>query len=337
MTGRILYATFATPRHSGGVHVGVQHVQLLREAGRDAWLWLPDNDNRTSWIERSVPVIGGPQTPVGADDLLVLPEVPIVVGRDPAPGARKVIFNQNHFYTYATSPGAQAWAPYPGWDPAPAVWTVSIESRDLLTALHPELPVSLVPNLVDGELFAPRDSSRALVSWFPRKRPREASLLRTLLYRDARLAGVALRELVDVPRADVADTLGATTVFVSLGHSEGFGLPVAEALASGCLVVGYDGGGGNELFDAPGAWRIREQRPLLLRDAVADLVRRAPQLGALRNANRTWVLERYSAERTAAALLAAVEATLTRAGSAATATHPAAWLDVLGPGFTAWA
>ena len=334
MSGRVLHASFATPRHSGGVHVHTQHVQLLRAAGREAWLWLPGGE-RPGWIDPAVPVLHGPRTPVDADDLLVLPEVPVVPGRDPAPGARKVILNQNHFYTGAAWPDPDA--PYPGWDPAPAVWTVSTESRDVLAALHPELPVHLVPNLVDGELFAPRATDRPQVSWFPRKRPREAGLLRALLRQDDRLAGVELCELVDAPRQEVAATLGATTVFVALGHSESFGLPVAEALASGCLVVGYDGGGGHELFGAPGAWAVPEQRPLLLRDAVVDLVRRAPRLAELRRENRAWVLERHSAGRTAAALLVAVDAALRRPGAAATATHPAAWLDVLPPGWTAWA
>ncbi len=51
------------------------------------------------------------------NDLLVLPETPTVQGRDPAPGARKVIFNQNHFYTFAAgTPGED----FPGWSPAPA-------------------------------------------------------------------------------------------------------------------------------------------------------------------------------------------------------------------------
>lgn len=333
-TGRILYASFATPRHSGGVHVGTQHVQLLRAAGRDAWLWLPDDD-RPDWIEPSVPVLTGPRACVGAGDLLVVPEVPVVPGRDPAPGARIVILNQNHFYTRAAWPDPEQ--PYPGWDPAPAVWAVSAESRDVLAALHPELPVSLVPNPVDSELFAPTTADRPRVSWFPRKRPREATLLRELLRQDPRLDGVELCELVDAPREQVATTLGTTTVFVALGHSESFGLPVAEALASACLVVGYDGGGGHELFTAPGAWAVPEQRPILLRDAVVDLVRRAPELGELRRANRAWVLQRHSAEVTAVALLAAVDAALERPGAAACATHPAAWLDVLGPGWTAWA
>ncbi len=336
MTGRIIYASFATLRHSGGVFVGTQHVQLLRAAGREAWMWLPEQGNRTDWIDPDVPVVGGPTLPIEADDILVVPEAPIVPGLDPAPGARKVIFNQNHFYTFAAATPAQQLL-YPGWDPAPAVWTVSAESRDLLTALHPSLPISLIPNLIDGDLFAPQQQDRPRVTWFPRKRPREASLLRTLLGSDERLAGVELRELVDTPRPEVVAALGATTVFVSLGHSESYGLPVGEALASGCLVTGYDGGGGHELFEAPGAWRVPEQRPLLLRDSVVDLIRRAPELTEVRETSRAWVLERFSPGRTAAALLAAVSEVESRPGAASTATHPATWLDVLGPNFTAFA
>lgn len=331
---RIVYAGFATLRHSGGVHVLTQHVQLLRAAGHNAWLWLPDPENRTDWIDADVPVLSGATTPIGADDLLVLPETPTIQGRDPAPGARKVIFNQNHFYTFAAGTPA---ADFPGWAPPPAVWAVTAESRDVLAGVLPELPVTLIPNPVDGELFAPRPADRPRISWFPRKRPREASLLRALFENDSRLAGVDLVELVDAPRATVAEALGTSTVFVSLGHSESFGLPVAEALASGCLVAGYDGGGGHELFEAPGVWRVPEQRPLLLRDQVVDLVTRADDLASLRAANRAWVLERYPLARTGAALEDAVAAAFRRPGGAATATHPVAWLDALGPHFTAYA
>ncbi len=217
------------------------------------------------------------------------------------------------------------------------MWAVSAESRDVLAAALPHLDVSHVPNTVDGDLFAPTATDRVRVTWFPRKRPREASLLARLLEHDPRLAGVELVELVDAPRAEVAETLGTTTVFVALGHSEGLGLPVAEALASGCLVAGYDGGGGHELFEAPGAWRVPEQRPLLLRDRVVDLVQRAPGLAATRAANRDWVLERHSQARTATALERAVAAAFDRPGSATLATHPVAWIDALGPSFTAYA
>lgn len=333
-TRRILYAGFATRRHSGGVHVLTQHVRLLRAAGHEAWLWLPDPGDRTDWIDDEVPVVAGATTPIGADDLLVLPETPTVPGRDPAPGARTVIFNQNHFYTFAAGPPAPG---FPGWARPPAIWAVTAESRDVLAAVLPELAVELVPNPVDGDLFAPQPTSTPRVSWFPRKRPREASLLKALLRNDNRLAGVDLVEMVDTPRAGVAAVLGTSTVFVALGHSESFGLPVAEALASGCLVAGYGGGGGHELFEAPGAWLVPEQRPLLVRDRVVELLAAAVALEPLREANRTWVLDRYPPARTAAALSTAVEKAFGRPGSAAMATHPAAWLDVLGPHFTAYA
>lgn len=311
-----------------------QHVRMLRHAGEQAWLWLPDPDDRTDWIDADLPVLSGATTPITSRDLLVLPETPIVHASDPAPGARKVILNQNHFYTFAAGPPGED---FPAWSPPPPVWTVTAESRDVIAGVLPHLEASLVPNAVDGALFRPRPSDRPRVSWFPRKRPREASLLDRLLRAEPRITGVDLVPLVGAPRSLVAQTLGTSTVFVALGHSESFGLPAAEALASGCLVVGYDGGGGHELFEAPGAWRVPEQRPLLLRSRVLDLLTRADELASLRAANRAWVLERYSIRRAEQSLSAAVKRAFAGPGGDALAQHPAALLHLLEPGFTAWA
>ncbi|WP_172582771.1 glycosyltransferase [Subtercola boreus] len=331
---RIVYAGFATRHHSGGVHVMTQHVRLLCAGGHDARLWLPDPADRTDWIGDDVPMLFGATLPIGADDLLVLPETPTIQGRDPAPGARKVIFNQNHFYTFAAgAPGEN----FPGWAPEPAVWAVSAESRDVLAATLPGLTVGLVPNPVDGELFSPGPTGQLRVSWFPKKRPREASLLARMLADDPRLSGVELVELREAPRAEVAATLATTAIFIALGHTESFGLPVAEALASGCLVVGYDGGGGHELFEAPGAWRVPDQRPLLIRDRVAELIQNIDARASVRAANRRWVLERYPFARTAAALQEAVDAAWAGPGADTVAEHPVAWLESLGPNFTAYA
>ena len=50
-------------------------------------------------------------------------------------------------------------------------------------------------------------------------------------------------------------------IFLSFGHPEGFGLPVAEALASQCAVVGYDGIGGRELFNLSSNYGLSEMVP----------------------------------------------------------------------------
>ena len=49
--------------------------------------------------------------------------------------------------------------------------------------------------------------------------------------------------------AEVASILADSSIFLSFGYPEGFGLPLAEAIVSGCPVVGYHGLGGSEIYD----------------------------------------------------------------------------------------
>ncbi|SEQ10518.1 glycosyltransferase family 4 protein [Microlunatus flavus] len=329
MSGRVVYASFATQRLSGGVEVHLRHIELLRAAGVEASLWLPAEEV-PGWMG-DVPVVSGATLEIGSSDVVVYPEAPVVPGVDPAPGARTVVFNQNHFYTYATwdAPAST----YPGWDPAPSVWTVSRESVAVLGALHPDLVVHRVPPPVDPALFTP-SATKAGLALLPKKRPHEGRLLERLLEVDPRTAGQPVRVIADLPRAEVVRTLAEARVFVALSHTDSFGLPVVEAMLSGCLVVGYDGGGGAELFDAPGAWRVPEQRPLLVVDRVAAVLADTARHDELAAANRAWALERYSPAAVAPALLAALEAVRRTPGSAATAVHPSRWLDKMPPAFT---
>ncbi|AUZ88729.1 hypothetical protein CVO76_14555, partial [Arthrobacter agilis] len=70
---------------------------------------------------------------------------------------------------------------------------------------------------------------------------------------------------------------------------------------------------------------------------LADLIQDLDALAPVRAANRRWVLDRYPFARTGAALQEAVAAAWARPGDDAVAVHPAAWLDTLGPNFTAYA
>ena len=45
---------------------------------------------------------------------------------------------------------------------------------------------------------------------------------------------------------EVASALREALLFLSCGHPEGFGLPLAEAIACGCMVVGYHGLAGRD-------------------------------------------------------------------------------------------
>ena len=46
------------------------------------------------------------------------------------------------------------------------------------------------------------------------------------------------------------------TIFLTFSNQEGFGLPPVEAMACGCLVVGYHGHGGKEFLKPEWSFRL---------------------------------------------------------------------------------
>ncbi|MFI1018816.1 hypothetical protein [Streptomyces sp. NPDC020965] len=301
-----------------------EHVALLVAAGVDAYRWSPTPGFRYTWFDDTVPTLSGTEIDLDADDLVVLPELTILPGVDPAPGGRKVIFVQGHFMTFLTCPDVH---PYPGWDHQPALWTISRDGVEVLSRAIPHLPPPmLVPNPIDADLFRPADERTPSIAWMSRKRPSESSLLKQLLRNDPRSEGVELRDIRGLPHEEVARVLADTSVFIALGapEGEGFGLPIAEALASGCLVTGYGLGGGDELFEAPSAWPVPNLRTVELADRALELVH-SPDQQRVRDAGRHWLTERYNAKVTTDALLAAVESARALPATGSRATHPSVW------------
>ena len=82
--------------------------------------------------------------------------------------------------------------------------------------------------------------------WRWHRPPRADQILRLL---GARLDGWEVVEIEGRSEGKVARLLRESPIFLALGRQEGFGLPAAEAMASGCFVVGFPGFGGRELFD----------------------------------------------------------------------------------------
>ena len=60
---------------------------------------------------------------------------------------------------------------------------------------------------------------------------------------------------------------------MSSGHPEGFGLPAAEAMLAGCIVVGYHGYGGREFLTEELAFPIDVGDVVAFADRVAEILR----------------------------------------------------------------
>ena len=86
-----------------------------------------------------------------------------------------------------------------------------------------------------------------VVSFMPQN-SRDAAIVAALLHSQPWFAGWTLEPIQGLSQADVAQRLQRSIGFLAFGHPEGFGLPLAEAAASGCALIGYSGLGGRELM-----------------------------------------------------------------------------------------
>ena len=257
---RVLFMCPDLAEPTGGLQVIYRHADLLNAAGLDAVVVHQQAGFRCRWFENSTPVthLGALTVDVTAD-VLVVPEILAgqVVGN--LPGLPTIVYNQNAYYTFNGMPvdPLPPATPYAHPD-VRGVVVVSEDSEAYVRYAFPHQRVHRVRVSVDPELFhADRDREWRL-AYMPRKNPHDSRQVLHLLNARGALEGVEVVALDGLPRAQVAERLRQTLVFLSFGHPEGFGLPAAEAMASGCVTVGYHGMGGAEFLRAPYAHPVAQ-------------------------------------------------------------------------------
>ena len=175
---------------------------------------------------------------------------------------RLVVFNQNAYMTYNFIPTGES----PRYDIFSAAMTVSHDSAEYLRFAFAALDVSVVPNSIDPALFHPRpDLPDRVIATMPRKRIDDATQILRLL--GDHLRGWRVEFIEDMTEAATATALRSAPLFLALGRQEGFGLPPAEAMASGCYVIGFAGIGGREIFDPSYSSPVEDEETSLQRPA----------------------------------------------------------------------
>jgi glycosyltransferase involved in cell wall biosynthesis len=97
----------------------------------------------------------------------------------------------------------------------------------------------------------------------PRRGAADATLVLELLRGHGVLDEWEVTPLQGLTRSGTAAALQDSAIFLHFTYQEGFGLPAAEAMACGNLVIGFHGFGALELFDP------QFSRPVPTGDAIA--------------------------------------------------------------------
>jgi hypothetical protein len=260
---------------TGGIKATYYQAELLAELGFATTVFQPGGP--PEWCSPRLRAFCSQELSPTGDDILVFPETLNgwleQFALTPSP-ALKVMFCQNQFYMFSYGITAAGYATrgfrkfiVPG-----KIAKLALESVIGLSE------VIVVPYYIDRQLFSPRDKVMQIAT-VPRKFPAhdgipgQASLIQTMLaLKYPHLGAVGWQLLENKPEQEVADIMGSSAIFLSLCYMEACPLAPLEAMASGCIVVGYRGNGGLE-YATPenGLWFSPEQLEEVT-DALAGVI-----------------------------------------------------------------
>ena len=322
---------------SAGFRTAYDHVDSLNRHGIDAAVAHEYSGFRASWFANDTRVVGWsrrrPRRPAGlhewkrgrmyardatrryvqlnqppdfdlhADDVLVVPAIYGPRLGEIAPGIRKVILNQG-----ATSMPLRTLDLPLRHPDIMAVLVVAEEALDFFEWLTPHLRVGLVPYAVDLSVFHLRTAKERQIAYMPRRNGEHAEVAVRLLAERGTLRGFDLVSVDGQPHVKVAEIVGSSLLFLAVSLSEGFGVPPAEAMGTGSVVVGYDAVGGREYmkpdvcFTVPTGDVLALARELERVIAMADA--EPERLAARGRAAHELIADRYSPARQERELLA---------------------------------
>lgn len=287
---------------SGGIRKQYRSVDVLNGAGVPAAIVHHSRGFRCDWFENQTRVMAACEVILSPSDVVVVPEIYGASICDLPSGVRQVILNQNAYITLAQLGADNVSAnPYVNNPDLIAVATVSHQNTDLLRYAFPGVSIHRITWALDSNLYFPGTTSvNKRIAYMPRRRASEAAQVLALL----RLRGILKQwevvEIGDRSERQVAEIMRSSRVFLSFSQREGLGLPPLEAIACGCLVVGFTGYAGVEYFQQPFATAVEDGDVGAFAAAVEQLLtwsEREPLAArqvALDGSRR--VLEQYTAE-----------------------------------------
>ena len=243
---------------------GVKQVHRLAEAlvhtGRSATIIQDSASFHPGWFTSNVATVSKSDLFKRTDlhpskDIFILPETYAPRFSTYCPSFPKIIFNQNGSYSFGTN-SSKGWFKVSrllhlySHPEIKRILTVSEYDSNLLVNGFsiPAERVGLIVNPIgDMPKILPSRKAKSIV-YFTRKNQKDVTIVFEIINHSGFANDWSFLPISNLPHSQVLNAFQSSWLYLSFGHPEGFGLPVAEALANGCAVVGYTGLGGRELF-----------------------------------------------------------------------------------------
>jgi len=302
-TVRNIYFFYPPLAHPvGGMRVAYRHVDLLNKLGYRAWMVHPERGFRCIWFANETAVMAAQDVQMKPADLCVLPEIFEPARLLAYPGIKRLIFNQGAYLTFQNHPWQQSFTqtPYHSPDVVGAI-VVSEDNRNYLNYAFPRLRLFRYRLSVDYESLTPRWPRRKVIAFMPRKAAGDLLQVINILKFRGLLDGYELWPIDGLPHAEVCERLVQTEIFLCSGLQEGCSMPPMEAMAAGCLAVGYHGFGGREYMRPEFSFPVEPSNVQEFARTLERVIRRVREdpetLRSMASQAAEFIRKEYSKER----------------------------------------
>ena len=239
---------FSAP--SGGTKRLYRHVFQLNRLGLDAAILHHKRGFILTWHGYEVPVLWMEDQPVlEANDILVIPEgAPSFMEQTRHFENTRVVIALSWAYVYRNLPVEVTWKDY-------GITKAMTPSRFIKAFLEwsMDIDVTLIDDYVDpNKFFCNLKEKQEKITYMTRKNNMGDILQGIFASKGGLLSRYEWTSLRDFSEERYAAHLRESRLYLAASAEEGRNVSVLEAMASGCIVVGFSGLGGSDYMVASG-------------------------------------------------------------------------------------
>jgi glycosyltransferase involved in cell wall biosynthesis len=267
---RIFYECLDQDKPAGGVRRLYRHVEILRDNGFDAYILHHSRPFRITWFKSMVPVVYSSELADLSDkDILVIPEGHIEVMRQTVQlPCRRVVIALNWARIFESLNDGETWL---SLGIQHAIAGSRYEHHFIKETMG--MNSSVIASGIDTEFFKPSSEARSCsITYMPRKNPEYAKLIiKAFRSMYPQFGWVQFVPIDGISHQEVATVFADSAIFLAHTFPEGLSRKMLEAMACGCVVVGFAGRGSLECMS-------HLENSILVDDA--DILGAATELGS---------------------------------------------------------